>query len=344
MTRDLATTTDGRNLDPQLTRLEGEAAQLKVKHPDEAFPTRDRLFPHLPSIESELSQPTYYEQPVVKEPVWVWTIPAYFFVGGTAGALSLFGASLDLFGRDEPLAKRCHRLAFVGDVLSAGLLIYDLGRPLRFFNMLRVFRPSSPMSVGSWVLTGSGATNTLAALPLGALSKAAGFVGGLLGIPLAGYTGVLIANTAIPVWNATRRTLPPLFMASSLASAGSILQLLSSSERSRTTARRLTQLGQVSELALSAALHVEARRSGRPARALTRGLTGALLGAAAALTATSLVSSLLPGAPRRRRTSALLGAAGALALRFGLFHAGKASARDPRATFAPQRRRLDESA
>ena len=32
------------------------------------------------------------------------------------------------------------------------MLVLDLGDPLRFHHMLRVFKPSSPMSLGTWSL------------------------------------------------------------------------------------------------------------------------------------------------------------------------------------------------
>src|SRR5918912_3378961 len=95
---------------------------------------------------------TYYDRPVLKEPVWIWAVPAYFYVGGVAGAAATLGAVTALSRDDdlEVLARRCRALAAGGTVAGSALLVYDLGRPERFLNMLRVFRPSSPLNVGSW--------------------------------------------------------------------------------------------------------------------------------------------------------------------------------------------------
>jgi formate-dependent nitrite reductase membrane component NrfD len=170
-------------------------------------------------------------------------------------------------------------------------------------------------------------------------------IGGLVGMPLAGYTAVLVANTAVPVWNLGRRSLPLLFMASGVASAGSLLSLAATSERERAVAERFGIAGKLGELAATAALHYEVRReSPRAARPLTRGKSGALLTAATVLTAASLVASLTSGRSRRRaRNAAIVGAVGSLVLRFAIHHAGKASARDPHASFATQRRSMRAS-
>jgi formate-dependent nitrite reductase membrane component NrfD len=230
----------------------------------------------------------------------------------------------------------------IGDALSAGLLVADLGRPRRFLHMLRVFRASSPMSVGTYVLTASGAANTAAALFsekrgfLGALGRAGGIAGGLLGMPLAGYTGVLIATTAVPVWQESRRTLPLLFMCSGVDAAASLLDLFPSTQRERRVLHRYGIAGKAGALATTVALQLEPSRVPRVARPLRHGASGALLGAATALTAASLILSLHPGR-RSRLIGAAAGALGSLALRFAVIRAGKDSARDPQASFAQQR-------
>lgn len=330
----------------------GEAAQMRVERREAEFPVGRGVTRVEPTqaVVLDPGGPTYYGAPMLKEPVWVGAVPLYFAIGGAAGAASTLSCMARLFGgRDlDGLARKARFLAFAGDTVGAGLLIYDLGRPARFLNMLRVFNPRSPMSVGSWVLAGSGAVNTGALLLqnrrgfFGALGDLAGLAGGMLGMPLSGYTAVLLANTAVPVWREARRSLPLLFMASGMATAGSILSLAATSEAERCAAERYAIAGKLGELAATYALHREVGRLPRVARPLRRGLSGALLTAATALTAVSLVSSLLPGRSRRRaRNAAVLGVLGSLALRFAIHHAGKASARDPQASFMPQRRRLD---
>ena len=221
---------DGRNIDPRLGTLSGEGAQQRVRELDGPDAGKEPLATRpTQSGAASATAPSYYGLPLLKAPVWIWSVPLYFYVGGTAGAASLLGATAELVGGPslQPLGRRCRWVGAAGDVLSAGLLIHDLGRPERFLNMLRVFRPTSPMSLGTWILSGSGALNSLAALLagqekgwLGRVGSAAAVGGGLLGMPLAGYTAVLITNTAVPLWQGTHQSLPLLFMASSTVGAG----------------------------------------------------------------------------------------------------------------------------
>ena len=340
---------DGRSIDPALGLLSGEAGHVEVKKPDVAWPLPTEGVSSIVPAQAtwvDPSGPTYYGLPLVKEPVWAPPVPLYFWLGGAAGAASLLSLTTRLFGGRglARLTRHARWLAALGDNLGAACLIYDLGRPSRFLNMLRVFRKTSPMSVGSWILAASGACNTGAALfgerrgLGGSAARAAGAVGGLLGMPLAGYTAVLLSNSAVPLWQAGRRSLPLLFMCSGVATAGSLLALTAGSEREQRAVARFALAGQLGELAATVALHREVGRVPRVARPLRHGGSGLLLDAAAALTAASLVTALVPGRSRGKRwTAGILGALGSLALRFGVTAAGNASARDPRASFAQQR-------
>jgi hypothetical protein len=242
------------------------------------------------------------------------------------------------------MIKRCRWIAAGGVAVATGLLIHDLGRPERFLHMLRVFRPSSPMNMGSWILS------TMAPLAAGSAilgetggglavaGDVAGLGAGVLGGPLAGYTAVLISNTAVPVWQATRRSSPPAFIASSMSAAAGLLQLMRLSPREGRIVRRFAVAGTVAELAAEQVLEREAARVERVARSLHPGRAGLLLRAAKVLSAASLALNLAPGRSRwRTRASGLTGALGSLAFKWGLFEAGRASARDPRATFHQQR-------
>src|SRR5690242_10258728 len=104
----------------------------------------------------------YYGIPLLKPAPWTWEIPLYFFTGGTAGAAAVVGAIADYTGADRRLVRDARWIAAAGAVISPALLIADLGRPSRFLNMMRVFKPQSPMSVGVWTLLGfsAGATAT----------------------------------------------------------------------------------------------------------------------------------------------------------------------------------------
>ncbi|HXN82443.1 MAG TPA: NrfD/PsrC family molybdoenzyme membrane anchor subunit [Myxococcales bacterium] len=355
---------DGRDIDPAVGVLRGEGALQRVKHlgPERPMPGADRL------RDSTSETDTYYGLPALKEPVWRASIPAYFYVGGLAGAAAVLSAAAQLGGdpRLRGLVRRGRLLALGGAAVSGGLLIEDLGRPARFLAMLRIFRPSSPMSVGTWVLSAFGAAAAAAALPqaLGAagarpsraigaaLEQAAalgGIAAGLLGMPLCGYTGVLLANTAVPVWQGAHRTLPPLFVSAAASSAQAALEPLAKSEVEARVLHRFGVVGKLAELAAMRALEREVGRSPRAAAPLHRGVAGALWKSAKALTAASLALTLLPGRGRAlpvrlRRwkplAAAALATAGSLCLRFAVVEAGRASARDPRATFEPQRARL----
>ncbi|MGI8770519.1 MAG: NrfD/PsrC family molybdoenzyme membrane anchor subunit, partial [Acidobacteriaceae bacterium] len=98
-------------------------------------------------------QTGYYKVPMLKEPQWSWAVPLYFFVGGASGSLGVIGSLADVIGDHDELAEKARWLALGGAGLSSVLLIYDLGRPARFLNMLRIFKPQSAMSVGSYVLS-----------------------------------------------------------------------------------------------------------------------------------------------------------------------------------------------
>src|SRR5688572_25385138 len=174
-----------------------------------------------------MSEITYYNQPLLKRPVWIWSVPAYFYVGGVAGAALVLGAAAQSIDRQrfDGLIRKCRWTGAAGHGVSAFLLIIDLGRPERFLNMLRTLNLSSPLSIGSWVLTIGGAFSGASLLDGCALpglhslrssllpkraADAAALGAGLMGIPLAGYTGVLLAGTAIPVWQKSRKMLPVL--------------------------------------------------------------------------------------------------------------------------------------
>jgi len=172
-----------------------------------------------------MSEPTYYDLPLLKPPVWTWEIPLYFFVGGAAGAASVIGFAGRLTGAKPALVRDARWIAAIGANVSAPLLISDLGRPERFLNMLRVFKPQSAMSVGAWALAGFGACSTTAVLGPKAVRDVAAAGSAFFGLVMSTYTGVLLGATAIPAWNKHAATLPVHFAASALASATSLLEL-----------------------------------------------------------------------------------------------------------------------
>jgi len=286
--------------------------------------------------------PSYYEQPVIKPPVWTWEIPSYFFTGGLAGASAGLGYLAGL--RDnEPLARRAWTISLAAVGVSPVLLISDLGRPARFFNMLRMFKVTSPMSVGSWILIASGATTGAAALHaltgrLPRSSRAARPVAALLGLPLSTYTAALVANTAVPVWHEAQRELPFLFAAGAAASAGASAVVFTPLEHA-SAARRLALAGAVGEL--TAAQWME-RGLGDLGAPYHEGPAGRLARVSQGLTAAG--AGILAWRGSRSRAAAAAGGllivSGALAERWTVFRAGFQSARDPQAVNRPQRERI----
>jgi hypothetical protein len=287
---------------------------------------------------------SYYGQPILNRPVWTWEIPVYFFVGGMAGASAPLALVASLQG-NRGLARAASAVALGGAAVSPVLLISDLGRPERFLNMLRVFKPTSPMSVGSWILAGFGPAVALGAghewlgvLPR--LSRAGQVVGGLLGPGLSTYTAALLANTAVPAWHEARGELPFVFAGSSLASASGAALLLTAPAHAAIP-RRLGVLGGVLSVCATARMEHQLGELGAPYR--ESGAAAGWARAAKALTATGAVLLALRSGRGRRRPvlAALALLAGSGVERWAIFKAGVASAGDPAATVGPQRARRD---
>jgi formate-dependent nitrite reductase membrane component NrfD len=332
---------DGRNIDTSAAELSGEAAsQAAERSPDEHIEEIVVVWRRLP--EPSPADPTYYERPLLNRSVWTWAIPTYYFVGGLTGAALVLAAAAQIRTLPETrrLVRRLRWIAVAGAGVSAALLIYDLGRPTRFLNMLRVFRPTSPMNLGAWILSGSGASAFASLVLPGRIAETAGFLGGIFGMGLATYTGVLVANTAVPLWQESRCVLPVLFGCSAISSIDAALELLASDPAERRIAMYFGLTGKLSELAASLAMEKQVSRLPRVGRPLRRGVSGFLWRTAQLLTGASLAVSVLPqfnGWKRRRIASGLLGLAGALIVRFAVESAGNASASDPRASFHLQR-------
>jgi len=274
----------------------------------------------------------YYGIPLLKEPAWTWEVPLYFFVGAIA----------DYTGADRKLVRDARWIAAAGAVISPALLIADLGRPQRFLNMMRVFKPQSPMSVGVWTLLGfSGAATATAfagfmrerygpSLPLRVMENAGQAASLAFGLPFSNYTGVLIGATTIPVWNRNVGNLPLHFGASGLSAAVGMLEMMGHRK-----SRALQMLG------LGAAIfeswegwRIESRRQPGldPLRRGTSGWivrTGGMLSGPvpAALRALSIISSN-ERSHALRRWAGILAVAGSLITRIAWVQAGHVSARD----------------
>jgi Polysulphide reductase, NrfD len=290
----------------------------------------------------------YYGIPLLKKPTWTWEIPLYFFAGGAAGAAAVVGSIADYTGADRRLVRDARWIAAAGAVLSPALLIKDLGRPERFLNMLRVFKPQSPMSVGVWTLLGfsSGAAAAAFAefmrgrygpsLPLSIIENAGSAASLVFGLPFSNYTGVLIGATVIPAWNQNITDLPIHFGMSGLSTAVGMLELLGHRK-----SRALEMLG------LGAAIfecweewRLESRNQ-RGLDPLKYGLSGAIARAGGVLSGPVpvglRVASFLSSkraARDLRRWAALSAIVGSLITRIAWVHAGHVSAKDWREPLA----------
>lgn len=285
-------------------------------------------------------QTGYYGQPLLKAPQWTPLVPLYFFVGGASGSLGVIGSLADLITDEDELAQRARTMALLGATLSSVLLILDLGRPSRFLNMLRIFKPQSAMSVGSWVLSAfsvSATASTTAdilkakfgtSLPSSALHALGRSGCVLFGLPFHNYTGVLIGATVIPVWNNRVRSLPREFGMSGLQSAVSLLELTGSAGN-----EALNGLG-IFSAAVESWEGIDLLRTPAPELLpAKRGLSGFLINLAGAFSGpipiALRVASLFAKDKRRlRRLAALCGIAGSLFLRYGWVRAGTVSSRD----------------
>jgi formate-dependent nitrite reductase membrane component NrfD len=220
--------------------------------------------------------PTYYRRSQLKAaPFGNWVVGGYIFCAGLAGASALI-STIAGFGRlpqGAGMVRRGRYLALLGP-LSAVLLVYDLHTPKRFYNMLRIAKPTSPMSIGTWILMSfSGFAGISAAAQflsdrvpgLGWMRRAARVTdvpAAVAGAGLSTYTASLLSATSTPLWAAAPRSLAVRFGASSVAAGAASLSL---GERSGATRRALdavTVAALAAELAATLASHEMYRRKG----------------------------------------------------------------------------------
>lgn len=285
---------------------------------------------------------SYYGRQIIKTPTWKTPdVPLYLFLGGMSGASALLGQGAAMSGR--PTLERAAWAAAAGGAgVGTGFLIHDLGRPARFLNMLRMFKVTSPLSVGSFILapfsafaTAAAASNFTGKLPV--LGRVAGAGAAALGAPLATYTAALLANTAVPSWHEAHKELPFVFGGSGAAAAGGLAMLATPIGQSG-PARRMAVAGAGVELVASELMQ---RRLGLLAEPYQNGRPGLLMKAARAATAAGTLLTALGG--RSRAATALAGTSmvsGSVLTRFGVFEAGIASAQDPKYTVLPQNQRV----
>jgi formate-dependent nitrite reductase membrane component NrfD len=328
--------------DPQITEerlnaLREEAARTGKVH-DRGITPIASPFPKPASAES------YHGNPVLKPPTWTWQVPLYFFVGGVAGISAVIALVAHVIGNAGLLRAELW-VGFICALLSAPLLIADLGKPARFLNMLRVFKPRSAMSLGAWTLSGFSSAIGLAVVChelilagygnefLLLIEWVAEILAALSGLILASYTSVLLGVTAIPVWSENRKLVPAVFLTGALGSAAAVLELLGFLIPAT---QFIGIVASTIEIVIAIIIEVRDRYVDRPLR---EGAVGWLTRAGAALAGpTSLLLRVVWGhGPGVRYIAALCFIAGALIARYVWIVAGRVSSRDPQALFQIQR-------
>jgi len=295
------------------------------------------------SMVPEAEFESYYGRQIIKTPTWKTPdVPLYLFLGGLAGSSAVLAEGAALTGR--PDLERVARLAAAGGAAAGTVaLVHDLGRPERFLNMLRVLKPTSPLSVGAFVLASfstmagaAAASHVTGVMPR--LGRLAGLGAAALGPPLATYTAALIGNTAVPAWHDAHRELPYIFGGSGATAAGGLAMVFTPVAQAG-PARRMAVAGAAMEIVAAERLLDRLGMVGEPYRT---GRPGRLMSVSRTTTAVAAGATLLLGR-RSRVVSVLAGAAcvgASVMTRFGIFEAGLASARDPKYTVVPQKERL----
>jgi formate-dependent nitrite reductase membrane component NrfD len=299
---------------------------------------------------------SYFGLPAIKKPDWTWSVPAYFFLGGTASGAYIGATLADILGRreDRSYVTAGRIIGLLGVFLSVPLLVVDLGRPERFLNMLRVFKPNSMMSTGSWALTMFGGFSGLAVgvEVLRGLSRRWPLLGMVVGplrvlswfgiLPamyVGSYTGVLLSATNVPLWAGNRFLMGPLFLSSAMSCGLSATSLAARfrGPRSRSSEERFKRAEHralTTELAITVVSALMLRGLAHPLLTgrWSRFYQGASLGAG--LLVPLMLSRLGLRGSFWGSVSSVLVLIGGISTRFAITEAGKESADDPHAYFA----------
>src|ERR687897_2825007 len=200
---------------------------------------------HHPETDPRRKDKNYYGVPPIKHAHWTWQIPVYFWIGGIGAGVHLFSTIAQILGHKDEALTRASRYTVLGTmILSPILLIWDLGRPERFYNMLRILKLRSPMSTQSWSVfafgTLSGLISASQAAEDGLLgddnplvnlvklipARALSILALPVGLNVGSNTGNLISATSVPLWARNWLFMGPTFLASGLSTALSWLSLV----------------------------------------------------------------------------------------------------------------------
>lgn len=297
---------------------------------------------------------TYYGRAQLKPaPFENLVVGGYIFLAGLSGSAALLATLADVAGGPaaKPMARRGRYLSLLAPVLGSMLLVYDLHTPKRFYNMLRVAKHTSPMSIGTWILMGFSASAGIAAAAQAATdlwpnqrwsgwtARAFGVPAAIAGMGMSTYTASLLAATSTPLWAAAPQSLAVRFGASSLAAAASALALGEPPGGLRSRLDVINGIALATEAAATAASHATYRRKN------VEGALDSPAGRVESLGASKLgmlvplgllAVSALAGRSRRGGLSdvaALAALAGSAMLRVSIMGAGDVSAERPDVSF-----------
>jgi formate-dependent nitrite reductase membrane component NrfD len=316
-------------------------------------------------------RPSYYDVSILKPPVWKWQIATYFFFGGMSAGAYLLSRMAERFGGKEfkHVARIGTYTACVAAMPCPILLIWDLGDAARFHHMLRMLKLKSPMSVGTWVLTAITPIAFGAALReflqaegilqrhprLNVAAESVGVVADAAGVPLAlllgTYTGVLLSNTANPIW-CQNKWITPLFAIGSFSTGVSAISLVHSiakgGKRGTRAEKVMNMLDSVGHAAEFAAFEGYLHSLGPLKKPFTSGKQAAPTTAArVGLVASEVIKHLPVKGQMKRRLEILgtaMGLASAFAIRWAVVHGAHESANDPDAARHASRARDPELA
>ncbi|WP_051323864.1 NrfD/PsrC family molybdoenzyme membrane anchor subunit [Candidatus Solirubrobacter pratensis] len=270
---------------------------------------------------------------MMKPAVWTWEVPLYFWTGGIAAGSAFVALACDLAG-DHRAAELARKVSLAALIPSPPLLVLDLGRPMRFLNMLRIVKTRSPMSMGAWALIVFGNLAAAAVgfdlLGRGKAARATGAANVLVGGYLGSYTGVLLAATAVPVWARSRLFLGPIFVCTATATGAAACRLAicaagDSKESTRIALNRVQTGAMAAELALSI---VNERRL---PETIGRPLRESKVLKAAKWTVRAGLGLQATRSPKLAHVASVLHLAAGLLFRYGWVRAGADSAKDDRA-------------
>ena len=299
---------------------------------------------------------TYYDLPALNPSHYGQLVASYLFIGGIAGASQVIATIADFHGGEKTrfIVRAGRYLALAGACTGPVFLVADLHTPERWYNMLRIFRRTSSMSIGSWTLALFG---TISAITAGAqllgdrtgsrrllgTARALGVPAAASGAVLATYTGTLLGATSTPIWAGADRFLPALFGASAVLTSTAALscaaELSGADPNAGRALRRLSLIAGAAEWLIDSAMENQLKRAEldeplneKPIAVFHRvGYKG--LGMIAPL----IVNGLMLLAGRRSRRLSLAAAAATLAggyiMRSVTLAAGRRSAQRPRDYF-----------